>query len=147
MTTLYKQHRLATTLPNTLFILLLTITSASGLHAEPVAPKVIEITLGDYRFMPGNILLNIDQPVILRLVNADALTPHNFTLEGANDGLDVNVDIPAGDVVDVPLKPLVAGRHSFYCRKKLMLMKSHREKGMVGTLTVVPAQQDNQQTQ
>ncbi len=130
-----------------LSLLLTSLLSANGLHAESVATKIIEITLGDYRYMPANILLDIDQAVVLRLVNVDAFTPHNFTLEDASDGLDVNVDIPAGDSVDVHLMPLVAGSHVFYCRNKLWLMDSHRDKGMVGALTVIPAQQASQQAQ
>lgn len=144
---LYKQRSLKSALPRMLqFSILLTcLLSASGLHAGSVYVKVIEVTLGDYRYMPSNIELLVDQPVILHLVNVDSFTPHNFTLEDASDGLDVDVDIPAGGSVDVHLMPLVAGSHTFYCRNKLWFMDSHRAKGMEGTLTVIPALQVEQQ--
>ena len=144
---LYKQRSLKSALPRMLqFSILLTcLLSASGLLAGSVYVKVIEVTLGDYRYMPSNIELLVDQPVILHLVNVDSFTPHNFTLEDASDGLDVDVDIPAGGSVDVHLMPLVAGSHTFYCRNKLWFMDSHREKGMEGTLTVFPALQVEQQ--
>ncbi len=147
MAYLYKQRSLKTAAHITLqFSLLLTcLLSASWSHAEPVYTKVIEVTLGDYRYMPANIQLIIDQPVVLHLVNVDSFTPHNFTLEDASDGLDINVDIPAGESVDVHLMPLVAGSHTFYCRNKLWFMDSHREKGMEGTLTVIPYLQVEQQ--
>jgi len=129
-----------------LFSLLLTsLLSASGLHAEPHYTKVVEVTLGDYRYMPNNIQLIVDQPVVLHLANVDSFTPHNFTLKDASDGLDVDIDIPAGEYVDVYLMPLVAGSHTFYCKNKLWLMDSHREKGMEGTLTVIPELQAKQQ--
>ncbi len=122
-----------------LFSLFLTgLLSANWLHAEPHYTKVVEVTLGDYRYMPNNIQLIVDQPVVLHLVNVDSFTPHNFTLKDASDGLDVDIDIPAGEYIDVYLMPLVAGSHTFYCKNKLWLMDSHREKGMEGTLTVIP---------
>jgi plastocyanin len=131
-----------------LFSLLLTgLLSANWLHAEPHYTKVVEVTLGDYRYMPSNIQLIVDQPVVLHLANVDSFTPHNFTLKDASDGLDVDVDIPAGESVDVYLMPLVAGSHTFYCKNKLWLMDSHREKGMEGTLTVIPALQARQQSE
>jgi len=149
MTHQNRQRSLKTALYTTLqFSLLLTgLLSTNWLHAEPVYTKVIEVTLGDYRYMPGDIKLTINQPVVLRLVNVDSFTPHNFTLEDNSDGLDVDVDIPAGESVDVNLMPLVTGSHTFYCRNKLWLMDSHREKGMEGTLTVVPELQPGQQAE
>jgi len=139
MAYLYKQRRLidATGITLQFFLLLAFLFSASWLHADTVYKQVIEITLGDYRYMPSNIQLAINQPVVLRLVNVDSFTPHNFTLEDASDGLDVNVDIPAGGSVDVHLLPLVTGSHTFYCSNKFLFLNSHREKGMEGTLTVI----------
>lgn len=121
-----------------LSLFLVCLLSGSGLYAGQGDTRVIEVKLGDYRFMPGEIQLVTGQPVILRLVNTDTITPHNFTLEDPSDGLDTNVDVPAGESVYVQLMPLVAGRHTFYCRNKLLFMESHREKGMEGTLIVVP---------
>ena len=149
MTCLYKQRSLKAAVHITLqfFLLLTCLLSASRLYAESVYTKVIEVTLGDYRYMPDNIQLIVDQPVVLHLVNVDSFTPHNFTLEDASDGLDINVDIPAGDSVDVHLMPLVAGDHTFYCRNKLWFMDSHREKGMEGKLTVIPWNQVERQVE
>lgn len=137
---LYKHNPLNAVMVKTLrFTLLLTcLLSASILYADSTSRKIIEVKLGDYRYMPENIQLVVGQPVILHLVNTDSFTPHNFTLEDASDGLDVNVDIPAGESVDVQLMPLWQGSHTFYCTNKLWLMDSHREKGMEGTLTVIP---------
>lgn len=114
------------------------------LYAEAVYTNVIEVTLGDYRYMPSSIQLIVNQPVVLHLINVDSFTPHNFTLQDASDGLDVNVDIPAGESVNVNLMPLVVGSHTFYCKNKFLFSDSHREKGMQGTLTVIP---DNQAEQ
>jgi plastocyanin len=146
MTDQFKSGTIKTVLHKTLkySILLGYLLSTSGLYAEATYTKVIEVTLGDYRYMPENIQLIVDQPVVLRLINVDSFTPHNFTLPDANDGLDVDVDILAGESVDIHLMPLVAGSHTFYCRNKFMFMDSHREKGMHGTLTVIPHNQAKQ---
>lgn len=135
-----KRNPLKTAIHRTLrFSVLLTwLLSAGALHADEASKRVIEIKLGDYRYMPGNIQLVVDQPVVLHLINTDSFTPHNFTLEDSSDGLDINIDVPAGESVDVQLMPLWPGNHVFYCKNKLLFMDSHREKGMEGTLTVVP---------
>jgi len=147
MTHLYQQHITKTAAHITLqfFLLLAFLLVTTWSHAEPAYTKVIEVTLGDYRYMPKDIQLLVNQPVILHLVNVDSFTPHNFTLEDASDGLDVNIDIPAGESVDVNLMPLVTGSHTFYCRNKFLWMDSHREKGMQGTLTVAPELQPKPQ--
>ena len=133
---------------HSLFLLALAIFISSSvtnrLYAEAVYTKVIEVTLGDYRYMPSSIQLIVNQPVVLHLINVDSFTPHNFTLQDASDGLDVNIDIPAGESVKVNLMPLVVGSHTFYCKNKFLFLDSHREKGMQGTLTVIP---DNQAEQ
>ncbi len=115
--------------------------AAAGLNNHLLAgeanTKIIQILLGDYQFMPSELKIVVGQPVVLQLVNTDMLTPHNFTLDDPNDGLDVDIDVSAGDTVEVHLMPLVAGHHTFYCSNKLLFMDSHREKGMEGTLIVV----------
>jgi len=100
--------------------------------------RSVRVTLGDYRYMPDKIILKAGQPVVLQLVNTDLITPHNFTLNDEEFGLDVDVDVPAGDTVEVPLMPLWPGRFTFYCNKKLLFMESHRQKGMEGHLIVEP---------
>lgn len=114
-----------------------------GLIYSPVAssdesPKVIRVELGDYQFMPDVINLNVGQPVVLQLVNTDLLTLHSFVLQDPNGELAVDVTVYAGETIEVPLQPQSAGQHTFYCDKKLIFMKSHRQKGMEGTLVVLP---------
>jgi len=131
------------TRPATRALLHITIVVLLFLPGNPILAaqsdvKVVEVILGSYRFMPHEIQLVAGEPVILRLVNSDAIIPHNFTIQDASGELDVNVDVLAGETVDINLTPSMVGRYTFYCGKKLMFMKSHREKGMEGTLSVVP---------
>jgi len=119
-------------------LLLTLLFSASCLNADESDIKVIEVALGGYRFMPQEIQLMADQPAILRLVNTDTVTPHNFSMKTSVDAQDIDVDVLGGESVDVQLAPLPAGRYTFYCGNKLLFMKSHREKGMEGSLIVSP---------
>jgi len=112
--------------------------NAPGLPAAPPV-RNIPVMLGDYRFMPDSITVHAGETVQLELTNTDSLTPHNFTLKDAAAGLDVDVDVSAGKTEVVDITPLQAGSYPYYCNKKLIFMKSHRERGMEGTLTVTPA--------
>jgi plastocyanin len=109
-------------------------------HAEQDEAKVIEVTLGSYQIEPQQLQLIAGQQVILRLVNIDTIIPHNFSIENPAGELDINIDVKAGETVDLNLTPTVAGRYKFFCRNKMLFMKSHREKGMEGILIVLPEQ-------
>jgi len=113
------------------------LLNAPGLQAAAV--RNIPVTLGDYRIMPDSITVQAGETVQLELTNTDSLTPHNFTLQDATAGLDVDVDVSAGKTEIVDITPLQPGTYQYFCNKKLLFMKSHRERGMEGTLTVTPA--------
>lgn len=136
----YKQSPQGTMLPGLLQILLslACLFSGSWLYASEDDITVIEVKLGGYRFMPQEIQLIADQPAILRLVNTDSITPHNFTMNAASGSPAIDVDVLGGESVDVRLAAMPAGRYTFYCGNKMLFMKSHREKGMEGSLIVGP---------
>ena len=127
---------MAHSLPLALLVVLLL--PSTWINASQDEIPVVEITLGSYHIMPEQVELIAEQPMILRLVNTDTIIPHNFTIESADDALNVNIDVLAGETVDVKLTPSVAGRHTFYCGNKMLFMKSHRKKGMEGILIVLP---------
>ena len=97
------------------------------------------IHLSDYRFHPDVIEVVAGRPVELTLVNDDKITPHNFTLEAPDAGMDLKANISAGKSATLRFTPRTAGGYVFYCNKKLPFMKSHRERGMEGKLDVRPA--------
>lgn len=131
--------------PKSLYLLRLSLvifTVFSGTFYTPVDAtendaRVIQIKLGNYRFVPEVIHVNVGESVVLQLVNSDALAPHNFILQDTNGELDVDVALYAGETIEVRLEPKAAGQHTFYCSKKLLFMKSHRDKGMEGSLIVL----------
>jgi len=115
---------------------LLAASSAAGFAADAEAQK-LTIHLGDYRFHPDAVEVIAGRPVELTLVNDDKITPHNFTLKDQSAGMDLSENISAGKSATLRFTPQTPGSYVFYCNKKLPFMKSHRERGMEGKLTVV----------
>ena len=107
--------------------------------AAETGAQQVTVHLGDYRFHPDAIELVAGRPVELTLVNDDKITPHNFTLKEPNAGIDLDAAVSAGESTTLRFTPQTAGSYIFYCNKKLPFMKSHRERGMEGKLTVRPA--------
>lgn len=136
----HKHSSRETIKKKTLHIFILTgcLVISNWIYASDDTTPVIELELGDYRFSPSEIQLSTNQSAILRLVNTDSVTPHNFIMETGGDSPIVEVDLLGGESVEVKLPPLPAGRYTFYCSNKLLFMKSHREKGMEGILIVNP---------
>lgn len=115
----------------------MVMTTLQVLAATPV--RSIPMQLGDYHFMPDTLTVPSGETVRLELTNTDKVTPHNFTLKAETAGLNVDVDVSAGKTEVVDITPLAPGTYKFYCNKKLLFMKSHRDRGMEGTMIVAPA--------
>jgi len=123
-----------------LFTLLLATATAVTRGQE--SPQAISLSLGDYHFTPDTLEVQAGRPVVLTLTNTDTLTPHNFTLQVAAAGLDIDTNVSAGSTSVVRFTPVKPGSYTFFCNKKLLFMKSHRERGMEGILRVIPAAAD-----
>jgi plastocyanin len=128
--TVHHSHR-STTATLIVIGLGIALSLAHGARALEL-PRAITLTLGDYAFSPAHI------EVTLTLTNEDTITPHNFTLQNTQAGLNVDVDVGAGRSVVVEFTPRVVGTYRFHCDKKLPFLKSHLARGMEGTLTVTP---------
>ncbi|MGD2064312.1 MAG: cupredoxin domain-containing protein [Nitrospirota bacterium] len=113
-------------------VILLALARATG--AEGVQQRTVH--LGDYAFHPAIIEVVVGEPVELTLINDDRLTPHNLTLDAAESGLHVDVDVGGHKEKVVRFTPSATGRFPFVCNKKLLFFKSHRDHGMVGELVV-----------
>lgn len=101
--------------------------------------RSVPVKMGDYRFSTDSITVQTGETIRLELVNTDNLTPHNFTVQAEEAGLNVDIDVSAGETEIVNITPLAPGTYTFYCNKKLPFMKSHRHRGMEGVLIVAPA--------
>lgn len=101
--------------------------------------RTIRISMGDYAFTPDTITVKAGETVNLTFSNTDNITPHNFILRDDAAGLNVDIDVSAQESGSVEITPTTPGRYTFYCDKKLLFFKGHRERGMEGTLIVTPA--------
>jgi len=128
-----------------LFALLLLLPAAafSGDESKAYTATVaadgkehITITGGSYFFRPDKIVVKVNVPVELTVVAEPSIIPHDFVLKDAAASIDISTHIST-----VPktfeFTPTKAGEYKFYCDKKFLFFKSHREHGMEGTLKVV----------
>lgn len=123
---------------------LLSLTVATVIRAaEPLELKPsddgvqrAEIVVDSYSYKPDHLMIVAGMPVELTLKSVTVLVPHNFVIKSPEIGVGVSQDVPAGKTVTVHFTASNAGKAEIYCDKKLLFFKSHKEKGMVGTLEV-----------
>lgn len=120
-----------------------TIGLAAAGEEGPVVAEVgadgvqhATITLDSYSYTPKHLVIQTGKPVDLTLTSVTTLTPHNFLLNDPAAGFTVEQDVKAGKSVTLRFTPAQPGTFTFYCDKKLLFFKSHREKGMEGRLEV-----------
>jgi plastocyanin len=116
-----------------MFPMLLIILCATALAAEP---QVIEVQLESYAIKPDKITVKVGQPVTLKIKNQATFIPHNLIIKAPEAGIDVKLDLSAGKSGEVSFTPTKAGSYEIICDKAPPIGKSHKEKGMHGTLLV-----------
>lgn len=96
----------------------------------------VTIVVDSYSYAPSHLQVEVGKPVELILHSVTIITPHNFVLKEAAAGLMLDLDVPTGKGTVVRFTPTQRGLFKFYCDKKLLFFKSHRDKGMEGLLDV-----------
>jgi len=95
-----------------------------------------ELTGGDYYFKPKWLVLRLNVPVELTVKKEPGFVPHNIVMDVPEAGMVFEIDFDkAGEVI--MFTPTLAGTYEFYCNKKLLFFKSHRDRGMEGIIEVV----------
>ena len=95
----------------------------------------VEIVGGSYFFDPNHIVVKVNVPVEIKIRKGGGLFPHDFVLKAPEAGIDVVVDFDT-EPKTVSFTPTKAGQYPFYCDKRLLFFKSHRDRGMHGMLEV-----------
>jgi cytochrome c oxidase subunit 2 len=91
------------------------ILAASLLSIQPVnlraqsAPRRIEISAKRFTFSPGEITLKKGEPVVIVLKSEDVA--HGLAVKE----LGVNVKVPKGQTIEIPLTPDKAGDFVAHC--------------------------------
>lgn len=98
--------------------------------------QVVEIVGGEYFFDPNRIVVKANVPVEIKARKEPGMVPHNIVIDAAEAGVRVEEPIgkEPGTIRVTFNKP---GTYPFYCSKKLLFFRSHRERGMQGILEVI----------
>jgi plastocyanin len=94
------------------------------------------IMMDSYSYSPNELSVEVGQPVELILQNNATFIPHTFVIADPAARLHVHVEVSAGESQTVRFTPTTRGTFPFYCDKKLLFLKSHRERGQEGRLEV-----------
>lgn len=126
-------------------IVILAMLAFEASAAEPYAPhnqvkedaddvQRIEIVGGSYFFQPDHVEARAGRGLEISVKMAPGVIPHRFVLETIN-GKPL-ADVPLGKKAKTLRFDLPAGKYLFHCPNRLLLFKSHRERGMAGVLEV-----------
>jgi plastocyanin domain-containing protein len=115
--------------------------SACGEEKRFIAPtdkegiQRVEVVATEYSFDPNYIVVRVNLPVEIKIRKEPSAVPHNFVLKAPEAGIDIHESLGTEPklIMFTPAKP---GKYSFYCDKKLLFFKSHRDRGMEGILEV-----------
>jgi plastocyanin domain-containing protein len=95
----------------------------------------VNILAGSFYFDPDYIVVRVNVPVEVTIKKEAEITPHAFVIDAPEAGLHVKESLSADPKV-VKFTATKIGKYPFYCDKKLFFLKSHKERGMEGTLEV-----------
>lgn len=96
----------------------------------------VQIEGGGYFFKPNRVIVKVNVPVELSVSVEKGWIPHTLVIQSPGAGILVDEEL-SSDAKNIRFTPTAAGKYPFYCRNKLLFFKSHREKGMEGTLEVI----------
>ncbi len=132
--------------PLLLFLLILVVYSVNGANGQEKPYKAvkdndgiqrIEIVGGGYYFDPNHIIVEVNVPVELKVKkDAKFLVPHSIVIKAPEAGIDFSESLKTEPKI-IRFTPVKTGKFIFYCDKKLLFFKSHRNKGMEGVLEVI----------
>ncbi len=95
----------------------------------------VTVLAGSFYFDPDYIVVKGNIPVEVTIKKEAEITPHDFIIDAPDAGLTIKETLSSDPKV-IKFTATKAGKYPFYCDKKLLLFKSHRERGMEGTLEV-----------
>lgn len=128
-----------------LFIILILLAIFSQAKAEQnpfVAPigqdgiQRVEILAGEYYFTPNHIILKVNVPTELKIKKESSAIPHDIVLKAPEAGMDIAENINSEPKM-IKFTPTKTGKFPFYCSKKFLFFKTHRERGMEGVIEVI----------
>ena len=104
---------------------------------NPDGTQRVNMLGGSYFFRPKHIIVKLGVPVEISIHKEWGIVPHTFVLKLPEWGVMIEESLDS-EPKTITFTPTTPGIFTFYCRNKLLFFKSHREKGMEGTIEVVP---------
>jgi len=127
-----------------LFLLVIFIANSAVGQEEPFIASIgddgiqrVEILAGSYFYKPDYIVVKVNVPVEISIKKEPGIVPHNIVVNALDAGIDINESISSEPKV-IRFTPQKPGEYPFYCDKRLLFFKNHKEKGMEGTFEVQP---------
>ena len=103
----------------------------------------VDIVAGGYYFVPNYIIVEVNVPVELVVKKkSGSLVPHSIVIKAPDAGIDFSESLKTEPKI-IRFTPVKTGKYIFYCGKKLLFLKSHRDKGMEGVLEVIELTNDD----
>lgn len=96
----------------------------------------VEILGGDYFFRLRHIIVKARVPVELVVRIEPGIAPHRLTIRAPEAGIDIDAEFTR-DARRITFTPTARSVYALYCPTRLLLFKSHRERGMESRLEVV----------
>jgi plastocyanin len=96
----------------------------------------VDVVGGGYYFDPNYIVVKVNVPVELKVRKEGGYTPHDIVVKAPEAGIDFGESLGKDPKV-ITFTPKTIGKYEMYCSKKLIFVKSHKDRGMHGTIEVV----------
>jgi len=96
----------------------------------------VEVLAGEYFFDPNYIVVEVNVPVEIKIKKEPTIVPHSFITKAPEAGMDIYESLSSEPKI-IRFTPTKVGKYPFYCDKKFLFSKSHREKGMEGVIEVI----------
>lgn len=98
--------------------------------------QVVELVGGEYYFDPDYIIVKANVPVEFRVKKAGGIVPHDIVIDASEADVKIKEDL-GKEQKKLRFTLKRAGKYQFYCTKKLLFFKSHKERGMEGIIEAV----------
>ena len=112
---------------------------ADETYRVPMASDAVQrasILGGNHFFQPKRLIVKVNLPVELEVRLEKGVIPHTLVIDAPEAGMSVDEKLST-EVKKIRFTPTATGKYTFYCKNKLLFLKSHRDKGMEGTLEVI----------
>lgn len=101
----------------------------------PDGVQRVNISSGEYFFDPNYIVVKVNVPVEFIIKKDVGIISHDIVINAPEAGLNIR-EFLSTEPKTIKFTPAKTGSYPFYCDVKSMFSKTHKDKGMEGTLEV-----------